>query len=87
MELDNRVHRHRTHLFVMRIWHDELSGGRCEWRGRVEHTISGKGQYFRDWDTLTAFLLEALPVLETDPLAHGSAIPLGDEAGEQGQTE
>ncbi|MCA1554615.1 MAG: hypothetical protein LC737_09575, partial [Chloroflexi bacterium] len=42
----------RSHLFLVRIWDEELGDGRKEWRGKVQHAASGNVQYFRDWQLL-----------------------------------
>lgn len=49
------LHRH-TDLFTLRIWIETLAGNQREWRGQVEHVMSGDSQYFRHWSTLIAFL-------------------------------
>jgi len=43
-------------LFTVRVWPEELGAGDVEWRGRVEHVPSGTSRYFRDWETLLAFV-------------------------------
>ena len=35
---------------------EESEDNQREWRGQVEHVISGDSQYFRHWATLIAFL-------------------------------
>ena len=55
---------HRTHLFTLRLWPEALGEGETEWRGKVQHVLSGEARYFRDWPALVAFLLEALPQLD-----------------------
>ncbi len=50
----------RSHLFTLRLWPEDLGGGRTDWRGRVQHVNSGEARYFRDWPTLEAFLEELL---------------------------
>ncbi|MFQ6102463.1 MAG: hypothetical protein ACE5OS_14720 [Anaerolineae bacterium] len=56
---------HRSHLFTLRLWPEELGDGRTEWRGKVQHVTSGEARYFRDWSTLIAHLLAMLPDAET----------------------
>lgn len=46
-----------THLFTLRVWQETLDDGRVEWRGRVEHVLSGERRYFRDWASLITHLL------------------------------
>ena len=43
-------------LFMVRVWLEEIGDGRTEWRGKVQHVISGETLYFRDWDLMLAFL-------------------------------
>lgn len=44
----------RSHLFTVRLWLEETGPGRFEWRGRVEHVLSGERQYFCNWPALLA---------------------------------
>jgi hypothetical protein len=54
-------HDHRSHLFMMRLWLEELGKGQTEWRGQVQHVLSGETRYFRDWTTMVEFILTTLP--------------------------
>jgi hypothetical protein len=47
-----------SHLFTVRIWREELGAGRVEWRGKVQHALSGEARYFREWAELIAFVRE-----------------------------
>jgi len=47
-----------SHLFTVRIWREELGEDRVEWRGKVQHTLSGEARYFREWTELIAFVRE-----------------------------
>ena len=47
---------HGSHLFMLRLWPEDLGGGRTDWRGSVQHVNSGEVRYFRDWPTLQAFV-------------------------------
>ena len=51
----------RTHLFTLRMWPEALGNGQIEWRGKVQHVLSGQAHYFRDWDALIAYLQDMLP--------------------------
>jgi hypothetical protein len=51
----------RTHLFTVRVWLEELGEGQTEWRGEVQHVISGETRYFRDWPALVAVMQAMLP--------------------------
>jgi hypothetical protein len=62
----NQLH-HRSHLFTVRLWLEELGDGRAEWRGQVQHVTSGETHYFREWSALLALLLAMLPGAETNP--------------------
>jgi hypothetical protein len=55
--------RHRSHLFTVRLWLEDLSDGRAEWRGEVHSIETGETSYFRDWPSLIQLLL-ALPCRE-----------------------
>ena len=50
----------RSQLFTVRIWREHLGEGSSEWRGKVEHVLSGQTRYFRDWAALIAALQEML---------------------------
>ena len=50
----------RSHLFLVRVWLEELGDGKTEWRGQVKHVMSGEVQYFREWSGLTTILQEML---------------------------
>lgn len=56
--LDHLESPHRSQLFTVRLWQEDLGGGRSEWRGKVQHVLSGEARYFRDWATLIAALQE-----------------------------
>ena len=49
-----------THLFTVRIWLEALDDDQREWRGGVEHVLSGERHYFRDWAGLITHLLAML---------------------------
>ena len=54
----------RSHLFTVRLWREDLGHGRLEWRGQVQHVLSGETRYFRDWAMLVEFVRAMLPGLE-----------------------
>ncbi len=56
--------RSRSHLFMVRVWLEELGQGKTEWRGKVQCVASGQARYFRDWQTLVAYLEESELYLE-----------------------
>ena len=45
-----------SHLFMLRLWREDLGGGQSDWRGKVQHVKSGDVRYFRDWRTMEAFM-------------------------------
>lgn len=53
-----------SQLFTVRLWREELGNGQSEWRGQVQHIVSGEMRYFREWPPLEAFLLTKL---QTEP--------------------
>jgi hypothetical protein len=59
----------QSQLFTVRLWVENLGDGRTEWRGQVQHVISGETRYFREWPTLIAWLVAMLP----DPESHSGA--------------
>ena len=65
----------RSHLFMLRLWPEDLGSGQTDWRGKVQHVNSGEARYFRDWPTLEAFLDELLHRIDQEG-------PRPDTAGE-----
>jgi hypothetical protein len=65
--MDTGRQHYRTHLFTVRLWREDLGEGRTEWRGKVQHVLSGEERYFRDWPALNAFLLTMLEDAEKKP--------------------
>ncbi len=53
---------HKSHLFVLRLWPEDMGGGKVDWRGSVRHVNSGQVHYYRDWAMLRAFVDEMLGV-------------------------
>lgn len=45
-----------TRLFVLRLWAEDMGGGRSDWRGSIRHLATGEARYFRDWPTMEAFV-------------------------------
>ncbi|MCX8061201.1 MAG: hypothetical protein N3D16_01325 [Anaerolineales bacterium] len=59
---------HRSTLFTVRVWQEELGEGQSEWRGKAQHVLSGETRYFRDWQILVAFIVEsATSIQRVDP--------------------
>ena len=51
----------RSHLFLVRVWLEDLGEGKTEWRGKVTQVASGEVRYFRGWSRLARQLREMLP--------------------------
>jgi hypothetical protein len=67
---------HYSHLFTVRLWLENLGDGRAEWRGQLQHVLSGETHYFREWETLIALLLAMLPPAETDSATDAQKEPV-----------
>jgi len=67
--VDTGQQQHQSHLFTVRLWLEDLGDGRAEWRGQVQHVLSGETHYFRDWPRLIALLRAMLPPAEGDSAA------------------
>jgi len=46
----------KSHLFMLRVWLEDLGNGQMDWRGKVQHVNSGEVRYFRDWRALESFV-------------------------------
>lgn len=46
----------RSHLFLVRIWLEELGEDEQEWRGRAQNIATGEALYFRGWAGLVTVL-------------------------------
>ncbi len=55
-----------SHLFTVRLWAEEVSAGQIEWRGKVQHVLSGDVRYVRDWSTLVTLLVAMIPDVTDD---------------------
>ena len=47
---------HASHLFMLRVWLEDLGQGKTDWRGKVQHVNSGEVRYFRDWPAMESFI-------------------------------
>lgn len=63
-----------SHLFTVRVWREELGAGRVEWRGKVQHALSGEARYFREWAELIAFVREQVGDTDSSTLRPHSDI-------------
>jgi hypothetical protein len=50
----------QSQLFTLRVWQADSGESQMEWRGKLQHVVSGQTQYFRDWPTLILHLGEML---------------------------
>ena len=48
----------KSQLFMVRVWSEDLGGGQLDWRGKVQHMISGETRFFCGWSALEEFLEE-----------------------------
>lgn len=61
----NNNQRHQpSDLFKVRLWAEVVGDGQQEYRGTVQHVVSGEARHFRDWSTLEAFLVEIMNASE-----------------------
>lgn len=47
--------RHRSYLFTVRMWLEDLGNSQTEWRGKASYIPTGEFCYFREWSMLLAF--------------------------------
>jgi hypothetical protein len=57
---------HRSYLFTVRLWAEELGEGQIEWRGQIQYVLSGEIRYFRDWSTLEEIMRGMVSGLKGD---------------------
>lgn len=55
---------HRSHLFTVRVWSEEMGNGLVEWRGKVQLLTNKDTRYFRNWTALTSLLTTMLSGVE-----------------------
>jgi hypothetical protein len=51
----------QSDLFSLRVWREVLGNGQVEWRGKLQHVVSGQFRYFHGWPMLLDRLSEMLP--------------------------
>lgn len=56
MELPTLVTRHRSSLFTIRLWQEDLGPEPGEVRMQVRHVLSGETLCFREWARLVEYL-------------------------------
>lgn len=47
----------QSQLFVVRLWQENAQDDSVEYRGRVQHVLSGETRHFRTWTALVEFLI------------------------------
>jgi hypothetical protein len=57
-----------SHLFNVRLWPEEVDLGNVEWRGKVQHVITGETRYFREWLHLPVLIRQMLEQNGNAPL-------------------
>ena len=67
--MDRNYQDYHSHLFTVRLWHEELGAGQREWRGKVQHVHSGEAFYFREWPALVNAIMNMLSDAEPEPLS------------------
>ena len=60
MDGSNRQTHETSHLFLLRLWREELVPGQGEWRGQRSSLANGEERYFRSPETLYKILLTML---------------------------
>lgn len=54
--MDEQPRPPRSHFFTLRLWRVEADSGRAEWRGKLQHVLSGESRYFQSWPALVTCL-------------------------------
>ena len=57
-----------THSFIVRIWLEprELDGAEPEWRGEIEHVVSGERRGLKNLDEITPFMAHFLEKMDVN---------------------
>jgi hypothetical protein len=61
---DEGQYHHRSHLFTVHWWGEELADDQGAGCGRVRHAASGEARDFGDWSALVGVLLGMLQELD-----------------------
>ena len=61
-------HLQRSHLFTLRLWTEAQGESQVEYRGRVQHVLSGERWFFHDWATLVEYLEAKIKELDAEEL-------------------
>jgi hypothetical protein len=65
--MDEETQHHRSYLFTLRLWLEDVGDGRTEWRGKAQYIPNGEICYFREWPVLLAFLQKRSPGAKDRP--------------------
>ena len=65
--LDRPADNTASQLFTVRLWPHDLGDGRIEWRGKVQHMLSGETRYFREWQGLIIHIRALLAAQQPEP--------------------
>jgi hypothetical protein len=57
----------RSHLFMVRLWSEDVGSAGSEIRGEVRHVLGGGVRYFQGWTPLVTYLAEWMQELERQP--------------------
>jgi hypothetical protein len=63
---NDELQTYNAHLFMLRLWLEDLGNGQTDWRGKVQHMNSGEARYFRDWQTLETFMKGLLKSIQLE---------------------
>ncbi len=63
----------RSHLFVVRVWIKRPADALLEYRGRIQHVLSGETRHFKDWPTMVDFLETEMAQWESDETDNDAA--------------
>jgi hypothetical protein len=70
-----------SHLFLVRLWLEDLGADQQEWRGRVQHILSGQVRYFREWAVLETILRNMVSMVVSEGAAEASDAPTPNVEG------
>jgi hypothetical protein len=80
-DTDNDPSVSNSHLFLVRLWLEDLGADQQEWRGRVQHILSGQVRYFREWTALETIFRNMASVLVSDGAAEANHSPTPNAKG------
>jgi hypothetical protein len=50
-----------SHLFLVRVWAEEVTESKAEWCGKVQHVLTGKAEHFTDLDKISGLFESLMP--------------------------